>query len=260
MVLIGGLNLSLGVECNLMEKQWFEFWFDSPYYHLLYKNRDPEEAFLFVDALIDYLEPPANSTMLDLACGRGRHAVQLASRGFFVTGLDISPANVNYAMEFANDRVDFYQHDMRNPFRIRYYNFIFNFFTSFGYFTNDRDHEKTILNVFHGLKPKGIFVLDFMNIYQVKSHLIPNETKLLDDVQFDITRQIKDGYITKTIKINNEGQYFDYQEKVRAYSEEDLTQLLLKTGFKIVKIFGDHKLSAFDQETSDRLIYVAEKP
>lgn len=243
-----------------MEKQWFEFWFDSPYYHLLYKNRDPEEAFLFVDALVDYLDPPASSVMLDLACGRGRHAVQLANRGFLVTGLDISPANVEYALQFANDRVDFHQHDMRNPFRIRYYNYIFNFFTSFGYFTNDRDHEKTIQNVFQGLRTKGIFVLDFMNIYQVKNQLIPHETKILDDVEFDITRQISDRYITKTIRINNEGQFFDYQEKVRAYSKEELTNLLNNAGFDIVEIFGDHKLAPYEQETSDRLIYVAQKP
>jgi SAM-dependent methyltransferase len=243
-----------------MEKQWFEFWFDSPYYHLLYKNRDPEEAFMFVDALVDYLEVPPNSVMLDLACGRGRHALQLANRGFFVTGLDISPANVNYAMDFANERLDFYQHDMRKPFRTNYYHYIFNFFTSFGYFTNDKDHEKTIQNVFKGLKSKGIFVLDFMNVALVKKHLIPRERKILDEVEFDITRQIDDRYITKSIKINNEGHFYEYQEKVRAYTKEDLSLLLHTAGFKIIEIFGDHNLAAFNPEYSDRLIYVAQKP
>ncbi|HSV12241.1 MAG TPA: hypothetical protein VLI68_15795, partial [Hanamia sp.] len=65
---------------------WFKDWFNSPYYYLLYFKRDKKEAVDFINKLIDHLNPPPHSYMLDIACGKGRHSEQLASKGFDVTG------------------------------------------------------------------------------------------------------------------------------------------------------------------------------
>ncbi|HET6992715.1 MAG TPA: methyltransferase domain-containing protein, partial [Bacteroidia bacterium] len=73
---------------------WFESWFDSPYYHLLYGNRDEKEAENFIEVLARFLKAPKGSRALDLACGKGRHSVALYKNGFEVTGIDLSERNI----------------------------------------------------------------------------------------------------------------------------------------------------------------------
>ncbi len=73
---------------------WFKDWFNSPYYHQLYFNRDEKEAAAFIDKLINYLQPAPNASMLDVACGKGRHSIHLAEKGFDVTGIDLSEDSI----------------------------------------------------------------------------------------------------------------------------------------------------------------------
>src|SRR5688572_24580227 len=112
------------------ERNWFKEWFNSPYYHLLYNHRDDKEAITFINQLIKYLAPPVGSRMLDVACGKGRHSKALAEMGFDVTGIDLSFESINEALEFADENLHFFQHDMRLPFWINYFDYAFNFFTS----------------------------------------------------------------------------------------------------------------------------------
>jgi 2-polyprenyl-3-methyl-5-hydroxy-6-metoxy-1,4-benzoquinol methylase len=87
----------LTINFALMQMTWFKDWFNSPYYHQLYFNRDDKEAAAFIDKLINYLKPVPGSYMLDVACGKGRHSIQLASKGFDVTGIDLSDDSINEA-------------------------------------------------------------------------------------------------------------------------------------------------------------------
>nr|MCU0349019.1 methyltransferase domain-containing protein [Saprospiraceae bacterium] len=116
------------------KSDWFKNWFNSPYYHLLYKNRDEQEAKNFIDRLLTELRPLDGATVLDLACGKGRYSRYLASKQYKVTGLDIAEESIRFAQQFENEHLSFFQHDMRLPYRINYFDYIFNFFTSFGYF------------------------------------------------------------------------------------------------------------------------------
>src|SRR5579872_2594668 len=119
---------------------WYKNWFDSPFYKILYQNRDEIEAQEFVETLLTYLQPQPGSAMLDIACGEGRFAKQLAEHGYDVTGIDISNESIEIAQAFESEYLHFFTHDMRFPFYINYFDYAFNFFTSFGYFTHDRDH------------------------------------------------------------------------------------------------------------------------
>src|SRR5882757_7437708 len=94
---------------------WFKEWFNSPYYHQLYFNRDEKEAAAFIHLLLEYLHPPAGARMVDIACGRGRHSKILAAKGYDVTGIDLSPENIAFARQFETEKLNFYQHDMRLP-------------------------------------------------------------------------------------------------------------------------------------------------
>lgn len=236
---------------------WFENWFNSPYYHLLYKNRDEKEAKNFIDRLLVELSPPANSAILDLACGKGRYSRYLAEKGFNVTGLDIAEESIRFAQQSENEHLTFFQHDMRLPFRINYFDYIFNFFTSFGYFETEKDHLKTVVNIAKGLRPDGKFVLDFFNSKKVIKNLRATEVKQVDSVTFHIQRNVdNEGYILKNIQFEDKGEYFNFTERVRAFALDDFQMLFGKAGLKIAKTFGCHELSPFDEATSDRLILV----
>ena len=123
--------------------QWYTSWFDTPFYHILYKERNDEEAKLFIDNITNYLNIPKKAKVLDLACGKGRHSKYLNSLDYDVTGVDLSSNNIAYANQFANDTLRFKVHNMANPIG-ESFEAIFNLFTSFGYFENEKDNLNTI--------------------------------------------------------------------------------------------------------------------
>ncbi|MDP1974032.1 MAG: methyltransferase domain-containing protein, partial [Sediminibacterium sp.] len=149
----------------MADKAWFKDWFNSPYYHLLYQHRDENEAEQFIATLIKHLAPTKGATMLDIACGKGRHSMALAEMGFDVTGIDLSEVSISEAKAGETDRLHFYQHDMRRGFRINYFDFAFNFFTSFGYFKTRREHDNAIRMMADSIKPGGVLVIDYLNVH-----------------------------------------------------------------------------------------------
>lgn len=238
---------------------WFESWFDSYYYHILYKHRDHCEAKSFIDKLCSFLNIRENAHVLDLACGKGRHAIQLNEKGFVVTGLDLSEQSIIHAQDFENERLEFYIHDMRKPFRSNYYDFVFNFFSSFGYFDSDREHQAAINHVSSSLKPNGIFVLDFMNSKKVTQNLIAEEKAEIENIEFSISRKFVNGFITKEINIKDSNSQFRFEEKVKALGSDDFKKYLKKAGLDIINLLGNYDLDTFDENFSDRLIIIARK-
>lgn len=242
-----------------MEQEWFKEWFDSPYYHTLYKYRDEQEAKNFIDRLIAFLKPKSESKMLDLACGKGRYSRHLASKGFEVVGLDLSPSSIDYARQFETPLLTFYTHDMRQIYRTNYFDYVFNFFTSFGYFKSDKEHLRTLKTIAAGLKPNGYFILDFFNAKKVMARLPHEEVRKEGEVEFWIKKWAENGRILKKIEVRDGDQQFTFLENVRAFEREDFEKLFLEAGLKITKIFGDYHLNRFRENESDRLILIARK-
>ena len=143
---------------------WIEDWFGSSYYALLYKHRDCDEAKVFIDNLITLLKLSPDTEILDCGCGRGRHSIYLNEKKYKVTGIDISEQNIDEAKKHENENLIFYIHDMRNFFRINYYDSALCAFTSFGYYEKDSENNKTIKAISSAIKKDGFFVLDFMNV------------------------------------------------------------------------------------------------
>src|SRR6478609_7587991 len=114
-----------------MNSNWFENWFDTDYYHLLYRHRDDDEAHEFIGALLAHLNPLPGQKALDLACGRGRHSVYLNSKNLDVTGVDLSKSSIAFAKKYENETLHFEVQDMRKSMGINKYDYIFNLFTSF---------------------------------------------------------------------------------------------------------------------------------
>jgi SAM-dependent methyltransferase len=242
-----------------MEKQWYESWFDSPYYHILYKKRDDNEAQGFIDNLIDHLNPHKEAKMLDLACGKGRFSKYLADKGFEVTGLDLSENSIEHARQYESDNLSFFTQDMRKVFRINYFDFIFSFFTSFGYFESEKDDLKSLKSVAAGLNKNGVYVLDFFNTQYVIDNLIRNETKVIDGIDFNIQKKIKGLHVFKNISFTLDNETYHFEERVRLFTLSDFEKLIEKAGLSLVKTFGDYQLSDFQENLSPRLILVLKK-
>lgn len=252
------------------KSEWFAEWFDSPYYHILYQNHNEQSAKDFIDNLFKKLTPQYATLhptsfykILDLACGKGRHSRYMASKGFDVTGTDLSENSIRYARQFESENLSFFEHDMRKPFRINYFDYIFNIFTSFGYFDKDEDNVTALKCVHDGLKDDGTFILDYFNSTWVRNKMKPSYTETAGDIVFNIEKHIENGHIYKTISfevVENEiKKDYYFQEKVRLFSLQDFETIFDKADFEIVEKYGDYELNPFDEQTSNRLIIKAVK-
>lgn len=242
---------------NKMEA-WFESWFNTTYYHLLYQDRDDKEARFFIKNMIDQLQPSHDARFLDLCCGRGRHAKFLSELGFDVTGLDLSASNIDFARQFATDTLHFEVGDMRLPYGESRFDYIFNLFTSFGYFDSYEDNLSALKMMKKALKPGGIFVLDFMNVNKVKLGLVKEEVRQVEGIEFHIERFIRDERVIKKITFEDNGRHYQYEEKVQLLDKEDFEELLQQAGFIIKEVYGDFDLSAYDRRDGERLILLGE--
>jgi SAM-dependent methyltransferase len=234
---------------------WYASWFDTPYYHILYKDRDYTEAQLFMDNLTHYLNLPDNAKILDLACGKGRHSVYLNQLGYDVTGADLSENSIKTASEHANDTLHFEVHDMRIPFDQKF-DAIFNLFTSFGYFESDDDNLTTLNAIKESLTDYGFAVIDFMNVTHVIDNLVPEEVKSVDGIDFHIKRYVKDNHIFKEIDFDDNGEHFHFTEKVKALTLQDFETMMEEVGIFLLDVFGDYKLRKFLKNDSERLIMI----
>jgi SAM-dependent methyltransferase len=240
---------------------WFREWFDSPYYHKLYFERDEKEAAAFIGLLLDHLRPASGSFLLDVACGRGRHSRILAEKGFDTTGIDLAENSIAWALQYENDHLHFYRHDMRLPFWINYFDYAFNFFTSFGYFRTQREHSNAIRTISQSLKSKGVFVLDYLNVHRAEEGLVPRSEIEIGGVHYHITRWCDETHFYKKIRIEDKklAEPLTFTEKIAKFSLSDFSGMFSAHGLQTRESFGDYRLGAFDKKDSPRLILIAGK-
>lgn len=238
---------------------WFETWFDTPYYHILYKNHDFSEAESFIGKLSDVLSLPEGSRVIDLACGRGRHSVFLNKMGYDVLGLDLSQKSILFNRQFENPTLKFHVHDMRNPISVEPVDAVLNLFTSFGYFDNDDDDRKVFRAVYDVLKPQKFFVLDYLNQNFVRKTLQQKSQVEREGIMFNIEKSIKDNFIVKKIDFSDAGQEFSFFERVKLHTPQSIVAYAEEAGFEIIQVWGDYSLESFQEDTSPRCINLFKK-
>jgi SAM-dependent methyltransferase len=236
-------------------KNWYADWFDTDFYHILYQDRDYEEAALFMKNLTNYLNLPPKASVLDVACGKGRHALYLNQLGFTVTGIDLSENNIRYAKQFENDSLHFEVYNMCLPYPKKF-DAVFNLFTSFGYFEEEGDNFSTITAFKANLKKTGFAVIDFMNVEYVMEHLVAEDVKRVGGIDFHQKRFVKEGYIVKEINFNHENHHFHFTERVKALTLSHFETYFRKASIDLLDVFGDYKLQKFQPQTSQRLILI----
>lgn len=238
--------------------KWFEEWFNSPYYHLLYQNRDDQEAAEFIHRLLENLDLPEQAHVLDLACGKGRHSRVMAEHPLQVDGIDLASESIAEAKKHESKNLHFAVHDMREVYKENYFHAIFNLFTSFGFFEEDSDTHASVKAIYSGLKDGGLLVIDFLNAVKVKNGLVKEEVKEIGNIIFHLERKVEDSVIIKDIRFTDEGREFHFQERVQALLLSHFKMFLGKN-FTIKKVYGSYALEDFEELISPRLIIVAEK-
>ena len=237
-------------------KDWFSSWFNTPYYHTLYKHRNDADAQLFMKNITAHLQLPKSAHIADLPCGKGRHSIYLNSLGYKVTGGDLSENSIEHAKQFENETLSFEVWDMRKTLENKY-DAIFNLFTSFGYFDDDNEDLQVLKAMKSGLKDDAVLVLDFLNVIKTERELVKEEIKTIDNIEFHIKREIKDGFILKHINFFADNKAHSYTEKVKFLSIDKMKDYFSAVGLEIIDIFGDYNLNSFEEQQSSRLILVA---
>ena len=244
----------------MLDKQWFETWFDSPYYHQLYCNRDEIEAHNFISKLSAYLQLPIGSSVLDIACGKGRHSRFFSSLGYDTTGIDLSPHSIAYANTFSTEHLHFQEWDMRKVYKAESYDIVVNLFSSFGYFDEEADDQTAIQAMADNLKPNGILVMDYLNAGAIIKLIKPRDIIDRGEIQFHIKKRIENGFIKKEIDFIANGENQHYEEQLKIIKPAQFEKLFAASALRIIALFGSYDLEDFDAEKSLRQIIVASKP
>lgn len=246
------------------DEDWHEdedFWLSTHPY--LFDEERIDETSEEVEEIISLLDLDRDSRILDLCCGVGRHSIELAKRGFEVTGVD----NTQEYLEIAERRggeenldIEFVLEDMRGFTRPKSFDAVLSMFTSFGYFEDKEEDRKVARNVFESLKPGGVFLVDtkgkeiIARIFQEKGWEEMDGTFLLQE------RKVAKNWSWMDNRwiVIKDGEVKEFNVRHRIYSAVELSDLLKGVGFKKVDVYGSLDGAEYDTE-ADRLIAVAFK-
>ena len=247
------------------KSMWFEKWFSDKLYLDLYQHRDEEDARWIINLLQRSIAVKTNARVLDIACGSGRHSIELARRGFDVTGFDLSEFLINEARKNLknsgekNMKVKFLIRDMRDFNFRNTFDIAVNIFTSFGYFDNDKENFSVIENVSRSLKKGGYFVFDFLNKHFLEKNLKPLSRNKIGNATVIQKRKLENGFVRKKIIITRNNSTKQFEEVLKLYSLQDFNKAFALSGLKTEKIFGDYFGNKYSRTQSGRLIIIARK-
>lgn len=257
--------------------EWWQTIFNEKYLKTYVDVLNPEVTNQQVAFLIKKLKLKKGAEILDLACGHGRHAIELTRRGYDVTGLDYSKHFINIARETAKKfkiDVKFVQDDMRQLSYEKKFDAVINMFTSFGYFDNENDNIIVLRKIARALKPGGKFLIDLNNAVRTIIHIVKKgkEDKKTGNFIEPSKDYLSNGLVVTTKNEWNpvamqwsmtrswkeKGKLMSYRTNVRLFVFPELKHLLEENGLKVKNVWGDFEGSTFKFD-SRRLIILAIK-
>jgi 2-polyprenyl-3-methyl-5-hydroxy-6-metoxy-1,4-benzoquinol methylase len=241
---------------------WYNDWFNSENYLNVYRHRDESEAERLVNLIANNIILAPNSSVLDMACGAGRHAIVFAKMGFNVNAVDLSERLIAEAKKDALQngvKIDFILSDILEYNPANHFDLVANLFTSIGYFDSDEENYAVIKKAYSLVKQKGYFILDYFNKDFLLKNIIPTTVFSEDGIRIIQNRSVEGRRIVKKINIEKNGSVEQFFESVRLYSKDEILRYINNSGFTIEQLYGDYFGNNYDGETSQRLIIFAKK-
>jgi len=241
---------------------WYKDWFDSDYYLKVYEHRDQEDAQKLGELILQFVNLNSSASILDAACGAGRHSKFFASLGYKVVGFDLSKSLLKIAAKELKEKkynINFIKADLRHIFFKIKFDLVINLFTSFGYFKSDEENFAFCKNIYQSILKDGYYVLDYFNKDFLEMNLTSQSIKTFKDFNLSEERKIKNGRVEKKITIQLDGIENHYYESVKLYSLEFIRDNFEKIGYKLFKAFGDYQGNEFSRKESPRLILFFQK-
>ena len=245
-------------------KPWHEqdeFW--EAFEPILFAQRHWSAVPVEVEAIISLLQLHPGMSILDLCCGPGRHSLELARRGFYVTGVDRTRRYLDKAAaQAANEglQIEFVQEDIRNFCRPNAFDAVLNLYTSFGYFEDPQEDQQVAVNMSRSLKPGGVLIMEMMGkevlarIFQERSWREEDGVLVLEE------RKISSGWswIENRWILFKDGKRIEHSISHRLYSATELRSLLEACGLTRTEVYGDLAGRPYDH-TAKRLVVVGQK-
>lgn len=225
--------------------EWWHRIFDTELYYELYGRHDIELAKTQVQQAIGLLDLQPPARILDIPCGYGRHSVELARRGFNVTGVDVSAVQLARAQQLAGEAevaVDFRQMDARALDFEEGFDGAINMFLSFGYFESDEEHLAMLEGITRGLKEGGRFLMDYWNReYEIQT-FDQWQVERTGDI-FEVEEWEFDPLRGRLNWTNHaflpNGRHESWRQSIRAYTVVEVKTLLEKAGLQLDALYGN---------------------
>jgi len=255
-LIAGGIG-DLSEEEQLQSREWFREWFGQTYLDL-YPHRDAGEADLAVELFGRVAELREGERVLDLACGAGRHLASLRRLELCPVGVDLSAVLLARAADGTGGSAALVRGDMRwLPFFDASFGGVVSFFTSFAYFEHRQDDRRVVAEIRRVLRPGGSYLLDFLNAQRVRDELIPEDVREIRGRKVRQFRYIEHDQVVKRIEVSTPGDDRPpeiFFERVRLYTDEELSDLLAAGGLMPHERFGDYRGQPFEPDSPRLLI------
>lgn len=246
-----------GESLATVPQRWYETFFGIDYLKRYVHTTTPEE----VDTIERLLRLRKGARILDLACGAGRHTIELARRGYEVTGYDLSKAllaEARRAARRARVRPELVVGDMRELPYAGTFDAVLNLFTSFGYFERPKEDHRVLAGIARALRPRGKFLMELANrdslaaTLPVQAWRIRDDgTVVLDEGTFD---PLRSRFETRQIVIDSKGTR-EYLGSVRAYTLADLKEMFDAHRLFVHRVLGGFDLSPYTSRSQRMLLY-----
>ncbi|HET9992935.1 MAG TPA: class I SAM-dependent methyltransferase [Kofleriaceae bacterium] len=245
-------------------KPWFVDLFDEDYLRTL-PFLTPQATQSEAEFVIEAMNLAPGAQVLDVGCGYGRHAMELAARGFHVVGLDLSTPLLVRGGEEAHRRgltINFIRGDMRELDFENQFDAAYSLFSTFGYF-DDETNKKTLQNIARALKPNGKLLIEILNRDYVIADL-PTRVWWEGDGCV-VLEEVELNYFSSRIQVNrsvvfDDGRQLEQEISVRAYSLHEVGKLMHAAGFRVLEVSGGYQMRGrFFGNQSRHIIVLAER-